>query len=319
MKNLSLSLLFSQLFVSFACLGQNLVPNPSFELRNACPDNLDQVYKATDWHDYRDSPDYLHICSTNSNVSIPNNLFGYQHPSSANDSAYCALGTYVQGTFGREYIGCDLTSSLVIGQQYYVSIKVSAAYNSSLVACFTNKIGALFLTTQYLDTLTSGPVPNFAHVYTTQIITDTTNWTLITGSFIADSTYQYLSVGNFFDDSQTDTSSCNSSFAYYYIDYVCVSTDSATCFVMNGIGEPILEQRVHFFPNPARGNLTLEASGLQLSNFEIVFYNLLGETVAGFKKLQNRMQIDISNLSEGVYFVKLFSYNKTYIQKLIIY
>jgi gliding motility-associated-like protein len=48
---------------------------------------------------------------------------------------------------------------------------------------------------------------------------------LVTGAFVADSAYEYVCIGNFFDDMNTDTISLTptSQFAYYYIDGINVS------------------------------------------------------------------------------------------------
>jgi hypothetical protein len=45
---------------------------------------------------------------------------------------------------------------------------------------------------------------NQAALYSSTIINDTTNWVNSTGAFIADSSYQYVILGNFFKDNQTD-------------------------------------------------------------------------------------------------------------------
>ena len=68
----------------------------------------------------------------------------------------------------------------------------------------SNKLGAKFSTVSYSY---SNPIQinNFAHVYSDSVIKDTTSWTLIKGEFTADSAYQYISIGNFFDDINTDT------------------------------------------------------------------------------------------------------------------
>jgi len=109
------------------------------------------------------------------------------------------------------------------------SLKVSLAG----FPCAINKIGVLFTNVFYGDT-TVIPAPvmnNFAHVYTSVIITNTTSWTAISGSFVSNSAYQYILVGNFFDDANTDTTILSGSVcaSYYFIDDICVSTDSFTC------------------------------------------------------------------------------------------
>ncbi|MFP5471532.1 MAG: hypothetical protein ACLGGV_08030 [Bacteroidia bacterium] len=191
---LSLFIIHCSLPIAFA---QNLVPNPSFEERTGCPDWLDEVYKADGWNGYY-SPDYLHKCSTNPDVSVPNNYFGYQPPYNPNDSAYCALATYYIDDFvggcydepdGRELLYTTLNNPLSIGITYYISFKVSAAFPGVWddMRCFTDKIGVRFSMNS-----TAPLIDNFAHVYSNSIISDTVNWVTVSGSFVADVAYEYI-------------------------------------------------------------------------------------------------------------------------------
>ncbi|MBK7100692.1 MAG: hypothetical protein IPH63_02655 [Flavobacteriales bacterium] len=41
---------------------------------------------------------------------------------------------------------------------------------------------------------------NYARVYFPQILADTVDWTLVSGSFVADSAYRYVMVGNHFSN-----------------------------------------------------------------------------------------------------------------------
>src|SRR5262249_45922638 len=106
-----------------------------------------------------------------------------------------------------------------------------------------NNLGVLFSTRPYCvvydDTFLNicvlnddAPLTNFAHVYSTQIIDDTVKWKTIEGSFIADSAYEYIIVGNVYDFAHTSYRAFRidpNHFPYYYVDDVCVSEDSFTC------------------------------------------------------------------------------------------
>jgi len=73
------------------------------------------------------------------------------------------------------------------------------------------------------------------------------------------------------------------------------------------------------YPNPAKNTLTIkvENAGNDILQFEI--YNVIGEQVMN-KKLSNTVSqnIDVSNLSEGVYICKLIVDGKQLIQKIVI-
>src|SRR5207253_1670664 len=111
------------------------------------------------------------------------------------------------------------------------------AYNYVQENIATNKIGALIATYQYYDTTGKTSFKNYATLYADSIIKDSINWTKISGSFIADSIYKYLIIGAFFDNAHLDTlnlpfdtnGNSHNQVSYYYIDDVCVSTDSLTC------------------------------------------------------------------------------------------
>jgi hypothetical protein len=80
---------------------------------------------------------------------------------------------------------------------------------------------------------------NDAHVFETNIITDSLGWTRISGTFIADSAYSIIAIGNFFADSVTDTLKFFTDFldqSYYFLDDVCVSTDSIFTYTYSYTG-----------------------------------------------------------------------------------
>ena len=234
----SLKIFFTLLVLQFAvCISafaQNLVPNPSFEDYSSCPDSYDEVYKASGWNIDFNSCDYFHSCFNGppppaAQLTVPNNFAGYQCAATGN--AYCAFHPYreTQPEY-REYLGRELSNPLIPEQLYYVSIKVSMAEWSK---CAINKIGVLFTNVFYGDTsVLPAPVTNnFSHVYISNIINDTAIWTNISGSFTSDSAYKYILIGNFFNDANTDTLilSGDKCVSYYYVDDICVSTDSITC------------------------------------------------------------------------------------------
>lgn len=68
------------------------------------------------------------------------------------------------------------------------------------------------------------------------------------------------------------------------------------------------------YPNPTNGNfVNIET----VSNTEVIIYNTLGKVVKTTTLNQNKHSIDISNLSKGVYFIKLEVDKKSITQKLI--
>jgi hypothetical protein len=305
---------------------QNLVPNPSFEDTIACPIGINQVEDAVGWINFRSSPDYYNSCATPfSHVSVPSNSTGYQCP--ANGNAYCGFIPYTTGFNNyREFLGIELLNPLVTGQKYYVSFKVSL---SNQCICGCNKLGALFSTVKFpLDTFGNNPLNNFSHVYTNGVITDTVNWTTIFGSFVTDSAYKYIMIGNFFDDANTDTirfypvTGCS---VYYFIDDVCVSTDSLTCEIPNGpnvcdTGVYIFEtnlskESIAIYPNPSNDYVHIMMSDEADQIYSCTIFNAYGNRI---RQLKNPSTVDVSDLPDGIYLFQIRSGYKIINKKIII-
>ena len=251
MKNLTKTTLLMSLLCLIhhqAAAQINLVPNPSFEEYEWCPTcypDLDGNLKY--WTSFRLSPDFINECSSTCGFY---NQYGYQHPKSG--MAYTGFGTY-QTTIPdlREHIGVKLTSPLDIGAKYFVSFYVSSAFNQQ-VNVATNNLGALVTTNKYYDPNGMLPIQNYSTVNANSIIKDTFNWIKISGSFIADSSYEYLVIGNFFDNSNTDTFylpdlAFGHFVSYYYLDDVCLSEDSSLCFSDKAKCDFVLPSA--FYPN----------------------------------------------------------------------
>lgn len=302
----------------------NLVPNPSFEEYDTCPNDHNQVHYAVGWSSYGAAAgDYYNTCYTYSggiNVSVPNNFVGFQYPYEGR--AYCGFYTYVVGTGHtnyREYISTELISPLIIGEKYFVSIEINCPDNYFFNYGASNNIGVLFTTHsyQYYDPDTT--VRNFAQINTNSIITDTVNWTTISGNFIADSAYNFINIGNFYSDKLTTYYSTNGNpwnFAYYYVDMVCVSADSLTCnresIIVNNYS--IKNNKINIFPNPATNRITIEYSLANKGSFEL--YDVFGakRKESSLDNGTNTASIELNELNSGLYFYCICDKNKNIIK-----
>ena len=234
--------------------GQNLVPNPSFEDYLHCPSTVGQVDSMINWYAVSQTPDYFNSCASSSTlVSVPYNFCGYQ--TAHYGGAYCGMFTYYPPNY-REYIGIQLSNTLLIGQNYFVSFYLSLSHYHHMG---TNKFGCKLSTVPFIY---NNLVPNNNAVfYSDSIIRDTVNWVFIKGSFIADSTYNYIAFGNFFDDAHVDTLSgggANSYHGYVLIDDVCLTTDSTLCIDNTvQISEIETDNELKAFPNPCHDIFTI--------------------------------------------------------------
>lgn len=292
------------------CFGQNLVPNPSFEDYAICPNSFSQISRATGWWSARPTADYFNICSPYyprpyTCVNVPSNSFGDRTPASGN--GYAGVIGKQGHDEHREHIGGELISSLQVGVRYYVSFKVSAGpYDNFYQRCGINKLGMLFSTLKY-DSISPSPIcSNCAQVFTDSIITDTLNWTHIKGSFIADSSYSFIYIGRFNLNSLTDSLQLagTTCYAYYFIDDVCVSTDSAYTYNYTYTGIENLEQdnSIKCFPNPFFTQLTFSLADYEQTT--ILLYNFLGQQVLQ-QTFTNSTTINTEQLADGIYFYEL--------------
>jgi hypothetical protein len=304
-------------FIISDCYSQNLVPNWSFEdtTTYGCPVNLGDIDNSCiGWSSAKGSPDYFNTCNQDSvsisRLSVPSNFIGVQNASTGN--AYAGFLTYI-GTpniYEREWIKSKLDTPLTIGTKYYISFKVSLADS---VNCATNNIGVLFTTISMYYQI-NAPLNNFTHFNYNTVITDTSGWTTISGIFIADSSYQYVMIGNFYDYSLTDSiyypnrpvsywldsSRC---FAYYYIDDIEIC-DSSLCNPLMIEDNEILKNTIYIYPNPTKNNITV--NNPERKNIKIKIYNLLGALLSEYE-LQNSATIKLNNLilPQGIYIVNI--------------
>lgn len=306
-------------FSLIGCINQaqtNLVPNGRFENYTQCPNSIGQTDYATGWTALTNTPDYFNSCSTNTNCGVPSNLIGWQPAASGN--AFQGFAVYSSPiTNYREIIGAQLTNSLSIGQKYYIKFKLNLTldYTSNTAA---DKTGIRFSTVQHNSVTALPPINNFAHIYVTSPITDTMNWTTVFKSFVADSNYRFIEVGNFFDDANTIKSiqwAQASNTSYYYFDELCVSSDSL--FSLNyttNISQ--LEQKNAFkiFPNPNSNGVLFFSKNLE--NAVVTLFDLFGNKACSYKiNFSNQLRL---NLTEGLYFIKISSSEINVIEKLII-
>ncbi|MCY7410620.1 MAG: T9SS type A sorting domain-containing protein [Chitinophagales bacterium] len=300
-------------------VAQNLVPNPSFEEYSDCPTTLSQIDHAIGWMSFKESPDYFNSCAVYP-MNVPHTAMGFQLAFDGNTFAGIINtgNASASGNNGREYFGIQLSQLLTVGVQYFVSMKVIlAAYPGR--NCAINNLGAKF-TTFYVnapdDNLPSVLITNSAQIYSQSILDDSINWITISGSFVADSAYKYIVIGNFFDDAHTDTLHCLST-AYYFVDEVCVSADSLNCIGKDdGTGSLSELNGMSVSPNMSNDKVIVEFGNTKINAALIV--NLLGNTLL-IQNISNQSQavIDISSLSAGTYFLILHGIEKDFVEKII--
>jgi len=329
--SLSKGLFFVFSFASTAQETVNLVPNPSFEeFENGCPVNLNEM--PIGWSKWRSSPNSFSTCVEPQNLVdslgwAPWTGWGTQLP--ADGESFCGFYAFspapapeILNDF-REYLGCALEEPMEIGTTYYVSFKVSLGYygNYYWVWWATNRIGAIFTTQSYSQSVNPMPIPNFAHVYTEEIIIDTTSWVTIEGSLVADSAYSHMALGVFFDYDLLETLEIiplnppgGNLGSYYFIDDVCVSKFTNCQDTSVGVNS-MMSNSTLLYPNPATEMLTISDKEI----IEVVrIFSLEGYEMIKIMPRTQNATLNITALKSGIYTVIIESKNKTKRERLVV-
>jgi Secretion system C-terminal sorting domain len=186
----------------------NLVPNPSFEdtLTNIGPSELPlQHWRNLDSNTNNNSFlwAYVHMSTTNG-YTLPLNYHVYQYPRSGGGVLD------VDGVFSlipqnnkRSVVRTKLKAKLIAGKIYCVKIYAVYADNPSYsladgLQLYFDNGGLDTMVTVHHDSIGIYPFvkPQVA-LAKGKVLTDTMNWNLIVGSFVANGTEEFLTIGNF--------------------------------------------------------------------------------------------------------------------------
>ncbi len=282
---------------------QNLVPNPSFEeyLSDSClivQNKEDFKSLIENWtmptNGTADIYNNIHEVSCRRHPNSTNNLtLGNQFPRSGDLMAGIFTYRQIRGPY-REYIQVELLSPLVEGQQYIAGMYVSLADSMQFAA---NNLG-MYFSDQAIDLDTFGVIEGKPPVNAETIITERSEWTLVTGTFRASAAATHLLIGNFLSDQATDTvrvrnaGNFTTAYAYYFIDDVFVEPLPDDLFI------PTV-----FTPNGDGTNDLFVIPNLNRDSWSLSIYNRWGKRVYFSAAYDNTW--DSSDLTPGVYFYHL--------------
>ncbi len=120
-------------------------------------------------------------------------------------------------------------------------------------------------------------------------------------------TYQWLTCNPYSilqgETNQTFNAISNGDYAVAISKNGCVDTSDCSTVISVGLNTTIAKKLFDVYPNPASEKLTISSS---LMHAKIELYNTLGQLVYSsyFKTLLEKLQIDISNLPKGIYYLK---------------
>ncbi|WKZ64997.1 MAG: T9SS type A sorting domain-containing protein [Flavobacteriales bacterium] len=304
---------------------QNLVPNPGFEETDSCTFGLG-LGALHHWYSAYLTPDHLQSCQPYGVANgLPLNILTFQQPFEGNSCGGIITYDGHTGQEQREWLMVPLLSTLVQGQTYYCSFRANAAYGGNgwnpVNWLASNNPGMLF-TTYDRRWLWGDPYPaalNQAHILYPQILSDTVGWTLVSGSFVADSAYSYLMLGNFFSNALTDTLHLAPNvpewgrFSYTLVDAVCVSPDPDGCERSQGMEE--LGAGVPFvYPNPASDVLVISNA----AGRDAVVLDMLGKRVWSGRTQHDRFGLDVGAWARGAYVLQVHGARSVQVVKFVL-
>lgn len=293
------------LIVCSNCQGQNLVPNGDFEQYIGCPNSYAQFDSCLFWIDpylywQYGSPDYYNQCAPDfSQVDVPNMTSGYQLAHSG--GAFAGVFLWHQTMEIREHIEIALTTTLTANTCYHFEMYVNLANH---VKFTTSEIGVYFS-----DTLLSGIDSTQNFIFSPQINNsawnsfDTLNWVLVSGYYTASGGENFLLIGNFKNNANSNTAIVNNTsqfpFVYAYIDDVSLS-------ICTGTDENNTNEIIDVFPNPYSDKIKITVKRNELVEF--VMYDVTGSKTIQ-ESFTNSISINTEQLAKGLYLYEVRNKN----------
>jgi len=312
-----LPLLIAFVHLTGICSAQlNLVPNPSFEENDGCPNTSGKIWLAVPWEKVGGNGviTYYHECCDAIACGVPMNRYGATYPNSGQAYAHIGmihanhhLSYHAEGNF----LGTPLTDPLDEGKRYKVEFYLSLLDSARFAG---RNIGTHFSIGKPSENINDllDIIPQFR--YDGGFLTDKDGWMKIEGSFVAEGGENYLTIGNFDGYFNSDTLHLNEGgtfpdigyweVAHYFIDDVSVVEDRST-----GNGEATIPHfNVH--PNPAQSSLFVELSLKDGEQAHLELFGITGNLLGRESLISGNNPVDISAYASGLYFFKVMVNSK---------
>ena len=81
-----------------------------------------------------------------------------------------------------------------------------------------------------------------------------------------------------------------------------------------GITENLKESNILIYPNPSNSFIDIETT---LTDYSLSLFDIMGKLILKNEAIQNKTRIDVSNLSNGIYFLQLATEDNIISKKFI--
>ncbi len=259
-------------------MAQNLVVNHGFE-DTTCymASGFPATFNATDWYNPNTGTSDLY---TSAQTLQGCHLVEFQEPGSAPPGVWqlpfegqvmAGIIVYVEGACYREFLQVPLSAPLEPGKPYCISFRVVLAEHGNYAI---DRLGAALTVDPVTDYTTSCVLGLQAQMESAPgwLLTDSVNWTLIEGEYVANGGEQYITLGNHVANDQVNMVGVEGTtempVAYYFIDDVVVEPcDISTGLSVDQAGSGILYDAVTgmiTLPAGTRGTLEVWDAGGRL-------------------------------------------------------
>ena len=286
------------------CGQVNLVPNYSLDTFSACPNNSSQISYASPWGDANGgSTDYFNSCS--SVLPVPFFNYNYSHNSHSGSGMAGAWMYQVNGNY-REYLQVQLIDTLEAGVSYWIEFYVLLSHG---MGYGVNNVGA-YLSSNAIQQPGAGVVISTVtpqiQLPGNPVILDTMQWTRISACYQAIGGERFVTIGNFYDDVNTDTASAMGNYqgSYYFIDDIGI-TKVDTLDIADENQFPFT---INIFPNPTSDFVTIEyiLTGYARATFELV--DVSGRVIfnSSLNVSQTQQKIVLGEIASGTYVYRIY-------------
>jgi hypothetical protein len=316
--------------VFFHALSQevNIVRNGGFEDFTQIPTYHGQINRAIGWGNLNGcypidneclypyaTPDFFHHAGF-----IPSAEYSYPLVIDAYEGGgFAYLSTYAIAWEFYEYINTELENPMNVGDKYAVAFMVARGYPTDSILCWSesNNLGVLF-STQKPFQQGSEHVHWLPQFNVSEIISHP-DWQLYTFDFTADSSYRFMTIGNFYPRSLTDTIAVNiceitgiNSYksSGYFIDNISV--------IMADTISSILEAEVLQSVRQDSEQLIITL-GNHSQNASVALHDMTGKLLMSYQSQASRhITMDVSQLPNGIYVLSIECPNGNTRRKIVI-
>ncbi len=243
---------------------------------------------------------------------------------------YSGISVALDSVGSTVAIGADYNDGITGSNSWSGHVRIyyyctSASYDTIFpVICdtYTSPSGNYTWTSSgtYLDT-----IPNAIgcdSIITINLIIETVDATVTQNGItytanLSGANYQWVDCANSYaiiigETNQSFTPTVNGNYAVIVDDGTCI--DTSICYLFIGINEQENNPTLCIYPNPTKGNITIECDGMEI----IEVFDISGKLVYELAVSNDVLDINISTYSKGVYLIKVTTTDAVVVEQIVL-